>query len=54
LKDNIGFLQMSEVVERCLEKVTYVSKPTFEDYVETDRETRQLAGELVAMKQFSN
>lgn len=54
LKDNIGFLQMSEVVERCLEKITYVSKPTFEDYVETDRETRQLAGELVAMKQFSN
>jgi 1-deoxy-D-xylulose-5-phosphate reductoisomerase len=54
LKDNIGFLQMSEVVERCLEKISYVSKPTFEDYVETDRETRQLAGELVAMKQFSN
>lgn len=54
LKDNIGFLQMSEVVERCLEKVSYVSKPTFEDYVETDTETRQLAGELVAKKQFSN
>jgi 1-deoxy-D-xylulose-5-phosphate reductoisomerase len=54
LKDNIGFLQMSEVVERCLEKVTYVSKPTFEDYVVTDTETRQLAGELIAKKQFSN
>jgi 1-deoxy-D-xylulose-5-phosphate reductoisomerase len=54
LKDNIGFLQMSEVVERCLEKITYVSKPTFEDYVVTDTETRQLAGELIAKKQFSN
>lgn len=54
LKDNIGFLQMSEVVERCLEKINYVSKPTFEDYVETDRETRRLAGELIAKKQFSN
>lgn len=54
LKDNIGFLQMSEVVEKCLEKVNSVSKPTFEDYVETDRETRQLAGELIATKQFSN
>lgn len=54
LKDNIGFLQMSEVVERCLEKINYVSKPTFEDYVETDTETRQLAGELIAKKQFSN
>lgn len=54
LKDNIGFLQMSEVVERCLEKISYVSKPTFEDYVETDTETRQLAGELIAKKQFSN
>ena len=54
LKDNIGFLQMSEVVERCLEKINYVSKPTFEDYVVTDTETRQLAGELIAKKQFSN
>lgn len=54
LKDNIGFLQMSEVVERCLEKINFVSKPTFEDYMETDRETRQLAGELIAKKQFSN
>lgn len=54
LKDNIGFLQMSEVVERCLEKISYVSKPTFEDYVVTDTETRQLAGELIAKKQFSN
>ncbi|MFM7430494.1 MAG: 1-deoxy-D-xylulose-5-phosphate reductoisomerase [Flammeovirgaceae bacterium] len=54
LKDNISFLQMSEVVERCLEKINHVLKPTFEDYVETDRETRELAGELIAKKKFSN
>jgi 1-deoxy-D-xylulose-5-phosphate reductoisomerase len=50
LKDNIGFLQMSEVVERCMEKISYVSKPSLEDYVETDRETRIMARALVNKK----
>ncbi len=47
LKENIHFLQISEVVERCLEKMTYMAKPTFDDYVNTDRETRRKALELV-------
>lgn len=40
LKDNIGFLQMSDVVERCMQSVTFVKQPSYEDYVETDKETR--------------
>ncbi len=40
LKDNIGFLEMSGVVERCLEKMSFIKHPTHEDYVETDKETR--------------
>lgn len=47
LKDKIGFLQMSDVVEKCLEKVSFIEKPGYEDYVGTDKETRERAKELV-------
>jgi 1-deoxy-D-xylulose-5-phosphate reductoisomerase len=47
LKENIGFLEMSDVVEQCLSKIAYIANPTFEDYVETDKETRIKAFELI-------
>jgi 1-deoxy-D-xylulose-5-phosphate reductoisomerase len=45
LNDKIGFLEMSEVVEKCLEKVSFVAKPVYSDYVETNKETRERAKE---------
>jgi 1-deoxy-D-xylulose-5-phosphate reductoisomerase len=47
LKEKISFLEMSEVVERCLNKMNYVGSPVYEDYVNTDRETRIRALELI-------
>ena len=47
LKDRIGFLEMSDVVERCMAKMYYVANPTLEDYVSTDKETRIKAKELI-------
>ena len=47
LKDRIGFLEMSDVVERCMAKMNYVASPTLEDYVSTDKETRIKAKELI-------
>lgn len=47
LKDRIGFLEMSDVVEQCLAKMNYVASPTLEDYVSTDKETRIKAKELI-------
>jgi len=47
LKDKIGFLQMSEVIERCMEEISFVEKPQLSDYLETDKHSRILAGELV-------
>jgi 1-deoxy-D-xylulose-5-phosphate reductoisomerase len=47
LKDKIGFLDMPAVVEECLAKSTFVTKPTLEDYLETDRVTRLKALELI-------
>lgn len=47
LKDNISFLKMSEVVEKCLEKIDFISSPQYEDYVETNKITRIKALELI-------
>jgi 1-deoxy-D-xylulose-5-phosphate reductoisomerase len=47
LKDKIGFLQMSDVVEKCMQSVNYIAKPTYVDYVETDKETRAHAKEMI-------
>src|SRR5688572_28818847 len=47
LKDRIGFLEMSTVVERCLGKMDYIENPKYEDYVQTDSETRIKALEIV-------
>jgi len=40
LKDKIGFLEMSEVIETSLAKIPLIESPVYEDYVETDKETR--------------
>jgi 1-deoxy-D-xylulose-5-phosphate reductoisomerase len=47
LNERIGFLQMSEVIERCLERVSFINNPSLEDYIETDKETRAYAHQLV-------
>ncbi|PMD96999.1 1-deoxy-D-xylulose-5-phosphate reductoisomerase [Siphonobacter sp. BAB-5405] len=47
LNDRIGFLEMSDLIGECLEKVSYQANPSYEDYVQTDTETRRLAAELL-------
>ncbi|WP_246833923.1 1-deoxy-D-xylulose-5-phosphate reductoisomerase [Pedobacter sp. G11] len=47
LKDKIGFLQMSDVIEQCMEEISFIEKPQLTDYLETDKHSRILAGELV-------
>jgi len=47
LKDQVGFLQMSAIVEQCLDKMAYIENPSYQDYVETDRETRSRAFEFL-------
>ncbi|MES2397811.1 MAG: 1-deoxy-D-xylulose-5-phosphate reductoisomerase [Bacteroidota bacterium] len=48
LKDKIGFLEMSDVVENCLQTVNFINKPSYSDYVETDSETRRVASEQLS------
>ncbi len=46
LQDRIGFLQMSDVIERTMRKASFIVNPSYEDYVATDTEARRLAAEL--------
>jgi 1-deoxy-D-xylulose-5-phosphate reductoisomerase len=47
LKDRIGFLEMSDVIENCLEKATFVANPSYEDFVQSDSQSRELANKLI-------
>lgn len=47
LRDQIGFLEISDVIAECLSQVSYIREPNFEDYVNTDEQTRIIARELV-------
>ena len=43
LKDKIGFLEMSDLIEYCMQTIHFIEMPTLEDYIETDQLTRQAA-----------
>ena len=43
LQDRIGFLRMSDIIEKTMAGATFIPNPTYEDYVHTDAEARQLA-----------
>jgi 1-deoxy-D-xylulose-5-phosphate reductoisomerase len=46
LQDKIGFLAMSDLINDCLQKIEHIEKPSYQDYINTDLETRKLAFEL--------
>jgi 1-deoxy-D-xylulose 5-phosphate reductoisomerase len=48
LEDKIGFLQMSEILEKITEKSDFIANPTYEDYVKTDSTVRILTNELIS------
>ncbi len=47
LDDKIGFLQMSDVIEQCMEEVAFISKPVLEDYVKSDEEAREITQKII-------
>lgn len=47
LQDKIGFLEMSDVIEKTMQKTAFVQAPTYEDYVQTDIEARSIAQEFI-------
>jgi 1-deoxy-D-xylulose-5-phosphate reductoisomerase len=49
LRNRIGFLDMTEVVEQALNKVTFIEKPSLQQYYDTDGEARTFAASLIQM-----
>ncbi|MFV0404462.1 MAG: 1-deoxy-D-xylulose-5-phosphate reductoisomerase [Bacteroides graminisolvens] len=47
LRDEIGFLKMSDVIEQTMCKVSYINQPDYDDYVATDAEARRIAAGLI-------
>jgi len=57
LKGDTGFLAMSDVIESCMQKVEFKANPSLDDYLNTDRETRIFAQNLIEqipLKTFTN
>ena len=46
-KDRCGFLDMGDIIERTMQKATFIAKPTYDDYSATDAEARRIAGEML-------
>ncbi len=47
LKDQCGFLEMSDIIGSVMTKAPFIRKPSYDDYVETDKLARQLAQSLL-------
>lgn len=44
-----GFLQMSDIIEQTMTKTTFITEPTYDNYVQTDQEARKIATELLKL-----
>jgi 1-deoxy-D-xylulose-5-phosphate reductoisomerase len=47
LQDKIDFLKMPELVAKCMQTMPHIANPTLDDYMNTDKETRIKAYELI-------
>lgn len=47
LKNRIGFLDITEVVEQTMNKITFIEQPTLEQYFDSDAEARNFAAGMV-------
>jgi 1-deoxy-D-xylulose-5-phosphate reductoisomerase len=47
LDNTTGFLAMSDIIESCMQQIVYIEKPSLTDYLNTDKETRIFAQNLI-------
>jgi 1-deoxy-D-xylulose-5-phosphate reductoisomerase len=53
LQNKVGFLEMSEMIEKTMESVPFIAHPTLEDYEHTDADARIYAAEFIKKSQLS-
>jgi 1-deoxy-D-xylulose-5-phosphate reductoisomerase len=49
LRNRIGFLDMTAVIEQTMQKVTFIEKPTLQEYFDSDAEARNFAASLIKL-----
>ena len=47
LEDRCSFPQIAEIIERTMERATFSASPNYDVYIETDREARRIATDLL-------
>ena len=45
--DRCGFLQMADIIEATMQRVTFVAQPTYDDYIASDAEARRIAASML-------
>ncbi len=49
LRNRIGFLDMTDVIENTMQKVPFISQPTLQEYYESDGEARSYAADMIKL-----
>lgn len=49
LRNRLGFLDMTDLVERTMDKIPFIENPTLEEYFESDGQARTFAASLIHM-----
>ena len=47
LRNRIGFLDMTDLIERTMQQMPFIENPTLEEYFESDGEARNFAASLI-------
>ena len=47
LRDKVGFMKMPDIIEACMQKMNFIAEPGFDDYVNSDKEARRMALEIM-------
>jgi 1-deoxy-D-xylulose-5-phosphate reductoisomerase len=47
LREETGFLQMSNIIEQTMQQASFIAGPSYEDYVRTDAEARSIASGFI-------
>lgn len=49
LRNKLGFLEMTDVIEETMQKVAFIAAPSLEDYYESDGEARNYAADMIRL-----
>ena len=49
LRNRIGFLDMTDVIERVMDRISFIEKPSLQEYFDSDGEARNFAADLIKL-----